>query len=234
MFQTARLSFLALLVAACACTSFAQTPAKPKRTPRTSSNAAAAEADPLVEVRRNAAISLVASLADEARSFRDQTLRARVQARAADALWETDAERGRALFRRAWEAAEAADVENSRRTEDERRAIQASRGSSASRALPSARPEVLRLAARRDARLGEEFLVRMEEARKQEASATSQTPAPPGVFNPDEPPANVEQRMSLARQLLDEGNVESAMQIGDTGLYPVNVFGMNFLDKLRE
>ncbi|HEY0080059.1 MAG TPA: hypothetical protein VGB73_15715 [Pyrinomonadaceae bacterium] len=230
MARQVRQSFLALFIVAFALPTFAQTPAKPKRTPRT----ATADADPLVEVRRNAAITLVTSLADEARNFRDQTLRARVQARAADALWETDAERARALFRRAWEAAEAADVENARRTEDERRAIQASRGSSASRSLPSARPEVLRLAARRDRQLGEEFLAKMEEARKQEASATNQPAATPAVFNPDEPPANVEQRMSLARQLLEEGNVESAMQIGDTGLYPVNVFGMNFLDKLRE
>src|SRR5919112_1891057 len=71
--------------------------------------------DPLAEARRATAISLINSLADEARGFRDETLRARVQARAADALWETDAERARALFRRAWDAAEASDRESLRR-----------------------------------------------------------------------------------------------------------------------
>src|SRR3712207_883811 len=67
------------------------------------------EADPLAEIRRTTAIGLITALADEARSFRDETLRARVQARAADALWETDQEKARTLFRRAWDAADAAD-----------------------------------------------------------------------------------------------------------------------------
>jgi len=46
-------------------------------------------ADPLAEARRTMASSLLTSLADEARSFRDLALRARVQARSADALWNT-------------------------------------------------------------------------------------------------------------------------------------------------
>ena len=49
------------------------------------------EADAEAAQQRTIAISLVTTLADEARSFKDQTRRARVQARAADVLWETDA-----------------------------------------------------------------------------------------------------------------------------------------------
>jgi len=46
--------------------------------------------NPLADQRRTVAISLLTSLADESRSYQDQTLRARVQARAADALWDSD------------------------------------------------------------------------------------------------------------------------------------------------
>src|SRR4051812_18835801 len=55
-------------------------------------------ADPLAEQRRNTAISLLTTLADEAKSYRDLDLRARVLARTADAIWASDAERARALF----------------------------------------------------------------------------------------------------------------------------------------
>ena len=48
------------------------------------------EADAEAAQQRTVAISLVTTLADEARSFKDLTRRARVQARAADVLWETD------------------------------------------------------------------------------------------------------------------------------------------------
>ena len=71
------------------------------------------EADPEVLQRRITAISLLTSLADDARSFKDPALRARVQARAADALWTTEPERARDLFHRAWDAAEAGDAEGS-------------------------------------------------------------------------------------------------------------------------
>src|SRR5918912_1368548 len=89
----------------------------------------AAEVDPMAEIRRTTAISLVNTLADDARMFRDPMLRSRVQARAADALWDTDKERARALFRRAWDEAEAADDEADRRVEEERQRQMRERGS---------------------------------------------------------------------------------------------------------
>src|SRR5215510_9798315 len=84
---------------------------------RTSSSKATAEtnADPELKARRDQARSLLISLASDARSFRDQTLRARSLARIADALWEIDVEQGRTLFRKAWEAAEVANREANER-----------------------------------------------------------------------------------------------------------------------
>src|SRR5687768_15253220 len=69
----------------------------------------AEDVDAEAEQRQEVAMALVVTLADEARSFKDQTRRARVQARAADILWERDPERARDLFKRAWDSADAAD-----------------------------------------------------------------------------------------------------------------------------
>jgi hypothetical protein len=59
------------------------------------------------------------ALSTDARQFHDQTLRARSLARIADALWQVDAEQGRLLFRKAWEAAEVADQESDRKVQEE-------------------------------------------------------------------------------------------------------------------
>src|SRR5215212_4475895 len=77
-----------------------QAPTNAKSTPSTTT-----EAEQLKE-RRARARSLLISLSTDARSFRDQTLRARSLARIADALWLVDPEQARMLFRKAWEAAE--------------------------------------------------------------------------------------------------------------------------------
>ena len=84
----------------------AQTSAPKQKNENTrASNAAAL--DPEIQQRRSVALSALQSLAIEARSYRDEPLRVRVQARIADALWDQDQDAARALFRRAWEAAEA-------------------------------------------------------------------------------------------------------------------------------
>ena len=217
-----------------------QAPAQPKRADAKKPGAKKAEPpDPLAEARRASAVSLVASLADEARTFRDPALRARVQARAADALWETERERARALFRRAWEAAEAADRDDQNLSDAERRRRAIAQGGAGARGLLNMRREVVALAAKRDHELGEEFLAMMDESRKAEDSASAagaQVPAqtPERRIDPDNPPAAMTQRLGLAQQLLDEGDAERAMQFADPALYPVNTFGMNILNTLRE
>jgi hypothetical protein len=69
------------------------------------------EAERILKERRTNAQSLLINLAADSRNFSDQALRARTQARIADALWEVDRERGRTMFRAAWDAAEVADKE---------------------------------------------------------------------------------------------------------------------------
>jgi hypothetical protein len=195
-------------------------------------------ADPMAEVRRASAVSLVSTLADEARTFSEPGLRARVQARAADALWDSDKEKARQLFRRAWEAAELSDRDTANLSEAELRRRAIAQGAAGARGLLNMRREVVILASRRDRELGEEFLAKLDEARKDEANATA-GPQPPAQtndqrINPDNPPGPMMQRLNLAQQLLDDGDAERAMQFADSALYPVNTFGMHFLNTLHK
>ena len=93
----------------------AQTPAAKKSETKSEarkdeSKANLTEAALLEAQRRSFAISLVMSLADEARTYRDLALRPHVIARAADTLWDGDSETAPTQFRRASEAAEKADA----------------------------------------------------------------------------------------------------------------------------
>src|ERR1051325_1636234 len=166
----------------------AQQPA-PKQVKTSAKKAAAEESDPLAEVRRVTAVSLINTLADDAQMFRDPLLRARVQARAADALWDTDRDRALLLFRRAWGEAESADAETDRKLEEEKQRQIREHGFASIQLPPSIRTEVLRLAAKRDRALGEEFLAKMEEARKREAenAVTSNETTPDAAQNNHRP-----------------------------------------------
>jgi hypothetical protein len=230
------------------------TAAQTKKPAATTANATktrtAGAADPLAAERRANAITLINALADESRGFRDQTLRARVQMQAADALWETEKERARALFRRAWEAAEVADAENTRRGEEQNRA--SGRASTRGLNLPNLRGEVLRLAAKRERALGEEFLGKLEEASKRAASelsnasanlpssATATTPGGEGKQttptrrDPEQTSPEVARRLRLAMQFLEDGDVERALQFADPALGSVNPSSVEFLVLLRE
>lgn len=191
-------------------------------------------ADQLAEIRRTTAVSLALSLADDARSFRDPVLAARVQARTADALWEADNDRARALFRRAWETADAADRENLRRQEEERRKQVESDGAFAQINTPNLRPEVLRLAARRDRALGEEFLGKLDEAKKQEDEATAARDENVLTrLDPSRPSQASVQRLRLAQSLLDGDDVERALQFADPALRSISMEGLSFLSNLR-
>jgi hypothetical protein len=247
MNRPARLLCLALCLstlpvpAATAQTAPAAQPKSPAAKKPAAKKPSAEAADPMAEVRRASAVSLVSALAEEARNFGEPGLRARVQARAADALWDTDKERARALFRRAWEAAEAADRDGANLSEAERERRRIAQGAAGPRGLLNMRREVVALASRRDHELGEEFLAKLDEARKEEAGAASATAAtqPPAQtneqrINPDNPPPQMMQRLNLAQQLLEDGDTERATQFAGPALYPVNTFGMHFLNTLRE
>ena len=124
-------------------------------------------------------------------------MRARLS-RIADALWEVDPEQGRALFRKAWDAAEAVDQDTARRMDEDRRRQQGNNpnGPIALEGGPDLRSEVLRLSAKRDRLLGEELLDKLKEARKQEA-ADATSPTPTNMFDTT---AAVKQRLRLANQ----------------------------------
>ncbi|HWT01985.1 MAG TPA: hypothetical protein VN256_17180 [Pyrinomonadaceae bacterium] len=208
-------------------------PQKQTKTDKTARPAARDRAEEAAaDERRNSVVMLAASLADEARSFRDEQLRARVQMRAADALWETDQERARALFQRAWEAADSAEREALRRLEEGGRDLRESNAE-----MPELRSEVLRLASRRDRALGEEFLAKMTEANERESqnlTINMDNSGPRPTPDPENPPADIKHRLLLARGFLEEGNVERALQFADKALDRVTVRGINFLSRLRE
>lgn len=256
---------------------FAQQPAQspqPSKTKPAASKTRGA-ADPLAANRRATAVTLINALADEARSFRDQSLRARVQMQAADALWETEQERSRALFRRAWDAAEQADQESRKKGESDLRAaggsggggrggggqqmtVEEGRGAGGGRpgALaamlnqPNLRSEVLRLAAKRDRALGEEFLARLDEQHKQDerdinaesvasgagaaAGGGADAPPMPSSINAHETPADDARRLELAIGFLRDNDTERAIQFAEPALNKVNTSVLEFLVSLRE
>lgn len=207
----------------------AQTTTSPNQTKPKTVKPKAEEPDDEAMQQRTVAISLVNSLADEARSFKDQTRRARVQARAADVLWDTDPERARDLFRRAWDAAELADAETARlRAEEEKKQSEAGEPI-VLRGGPDLRSEVLRLAAKRDRKLGEQFLKVLDEAnQKQLEEATANRRRNTGEL------LGGSKRLQLARRLAEEGEVERAMQFAAPELNKVSVDSIFFLSTLRE
>ena len=187
------------------------------------------EADAEAAQQRTIAISLVTTLADEARSFKDQTRRARVQARAADVLWDTDPDRARELFRRAWEAAEIVDAETAKKRAEEMKRLRDSGEPVVVRGGPNLRSEVLRLVAKRDRKLGEEFLKDLDEAaEKERTEAAADQRRNPGSL------VGGSQRLQLARRLVEDGEVERAFEFARPSLNSVNVDSIFFLSALRE
>lgn len=220
---------MAVLLLVLCCTAGAQSNINEQAsTPLTSSSANkprknADKNDSSERVRRERqalAISLLLSLAHDARTFPDQTLRARIQARVADALWETDVEQGRGLFRRAWDAAEIADKEAGLRA-----------GNAVYSVPASCRQEVLQLASKRDRMLGEEFLRKLSEQKERDATAVPKGAKFGPLYTPDEA---TRQRLNLAGQLLWSGDIERALQFADPVLTFVSIEIVDFLSSLRE
>ncbi|PYS82766.1 MAG: hypothetical protein DMF70_07570 [Acidobacteria bacterium] len=198
---------------------------------RTTKAPAQKEVDPEILQRRSVARSMLQSLAIEARSYRDEALRARVQARAADVLWDEDRESARGLFRRAWEAAEAVEA-------------QAPVTSAASlpgriannrppRPRTNLRAEILRLAARRDRALGEEFLTKLAASMRDEAERSNDSARNSSGSSPISQ-AEIAERLRLASQFLEADNLERALQFADPALVQVSMSAIQFLVTLRD
>lgn len=177
------------------------------------------------KIQRQQARSLLIALSTDARAFQDQTLRARSLARIADALWRVDAEQGRLLFRKAWEAAEVADQDSARKLEEQISKQKTKTGGGYAVSLPpNLRREVLRLAARHDRALGEEFLEKLKTEKAEAAVAAARS----GRLN-----ESMGQRLNVARELMVNGDLERALQFADPVLTMVSMETINFLVDLR-
>src|SRR6266571_1512059 len=202
----------------------------PKEVANNSKPAKDPEAERILKERRANAQSILINLAADAVRFNDQTLRARTQARIADVLWDADPEQARTLFRKAWDAAEVVDQEGQRKLQEEIAQQKAKNGGSfAVTGPPNIRAEVLRLAARRDRALGEEFLTKLKIEKQQEVTEASDR----NKSNSFDAPEATSQRLNLARQLLDT-DVGRALQFADPVLGSITRDSLDFLSYLRE
>lgn len=181
--------------------------------------------------RREQAVFLLRGLADDAAKFADGTLRARVQARAANVLWPTDRERALALFNKAWESAGLAYADAKRRHDEDVRSQREKGGPIVVFGLVDVREEVLRLAATRDRALGEKYFAALAESAKREAEA-ARTPA--GPVDPfSQLPDAMAKRLQLAESLLRRDDVPTALQFADPALDAVSQEAVEFLTNLR-
>jgi hypothetical protein len=183
------------------------------------------------EVQRRAfAVTLVTSLADEARSYDDMALRARVLARAADTLWDADRDTARVLFRRAWEAAEKGDAEETTlKTNNPPPMVVALRRISGR----DLRSELLGLVGRRDSTLSEEFLAKLKDETTRELTESKSNASTRNTFDSWSVSEAMAKRLLLAARLLDDGQVERALEIAAPALNQVNAKSIDFLSTLR-
>jgi hypothetical protein len=185
----------------------------------------------LNEDRLAFAVQIVSSLADEARSYKDESLRVKVQARAADVLWDVDQERARTLFDRAWDVAQTIDKEGQQRNEEARRRFLSGQGGPGFiPPPPNLRAEVLRLASLHDRTLAEGYFAKMEEENKRDEEQNKEA----RHWDPTQPPEAVAKRLQLARQLLENGETEKALLFAEPALNQVTSHGIIFLVLLRQ
>jgi hypothetical protein len=202
----------------------AQTPS-PRASKEAKQPSASKELDPETVQRRSIALSMLESLAIEARSFRDEPLRARVQARIADTLWDQDKEAARSLFRRAWEVAEALETSTLNSSASAPGRAPQSR---TARPRMNLRREILQLSAKRDHALGEEFLRKLN-AKDQKDQADKSKAGRPEISE-----AEMSERFGLAGSFLAEGEMERALQFADPALIRATESSIWFLVKLRD
>ena len=182
----------------------------------------------LAAQRRSYAVAQVISLADEARRYTDKALRAHVLARAASTLWDADRDTAGGLFQRAWDAAEMADAESQTKSEEKPQYVPLKRALGHDN-----RSEVIRLAANRDRALGEEFLKKLTETKEREAkdaSAAKKRDPYDSILGTEA----TAKRLEVARGLLDDGQIDLAIEFAAPALAEVNQGSIYFLSELRQ
>ncbi|HEU5459446.1 MAG TPA: hypothetical protein VFU83_03090 [Pyrinomonadaceae bacterium] len=175
------------------------------------------------------AVSLVISLATEARSYSDLALRPRVLARAADVLWDTDNITARALFKRAWEAAEQGDADEvTIKTKDKPPAMVTALRRMSGRDL---RFEVLSVMAKRDRALSEEYFAKLKSETDSSKKETKDSSPPNDGWSV---PEAVSKRLQVASALLKDGQPERALEFAAPVLTHASVHTIGFLSELRK
>jgi hypothetical protein len=112
----------------------------------------------------------------------------------------------------------------------DRRRLEGEGGPVVLRGGPDLRSEVLRLVAKRDRKLGEEFLKALDEAAEKERSEAAADQRRSNAGNR----LGASQRLQLARRLVEDGEVERALQFATPALDSVNIDSVFFLSALRE
>ncbi|HEY5884858.1 MAG TPA: hypothetical protein VIT88_09245 [Pyrinomonadaceae bacterium] len=205
---------------------YAQTPAPVSKQQRPGKGPAK-EADPETAQKRSIALSMLSSLAVEARSYRDEPLRARVQARVADVLWDHDQEAARSLFTRAWDTADAIDLhEPVSRSVSLRSNLRPTL--SVGLVKTNLLAEILRLASARDYKFGEVLLAKL-------TKSADGDHRPAGKDSPPRPAdQELRERLRLASEFIENGNVQRALQFADPALTQITTASIQFLVALRD
>jgi hypothetical protein len=176
-------------------------------------------ADTESQQRRATMTSLLQSLAIEARSYRNESLRARIQARIADVIWDQDQDAARALFRRAWDVAETVETSN-----EAQASLPGRQPTQAPRLRATLRREVIQLAARRDVRLAEEFLAKLTPKQNTDSK----------VANAELSESEIAERLRLASILLESNDIDRALQLSAPAFIHINERSILFLIALRD
>lgn len=208
-----------------------QTIATPKQPPRSAERQKAPPSAQELERRakRDFALSLIVSLADEAVKYEDRVIGVRVQIKAADLLWEADPERSRAIFRRDWKM--ATEIEDAERQAIEEKKKKFFSGESKIGFIPlppNLRGEILQAVALRDRKLAEELLASLENKTPEEEEQSNRS------FDPTDPDLATERRLELALYLLEKGETERAVAVADPALTRPTMQGVIFLIALRK
>jgi len=155
---------------------------------------------------RREAAAVILEVAASAREIEEPAERADLLSECADALWPADQAAARALFRRAWEAASEADEA----------ARQAEQRPGFLRFDTLSRRGVAAAAAKRDARLAEEFLAELRASAEEQAppdEAGREGGTAPRRTKRCAASAAAGQRLELANSLLHDGAHQAAAEV---------------------
>ncbi len=203
-------AFAALVFALPALNVLAQQQLKRDRPHAKRTTATAAENAALAQKRRAQGVSLLDETANAARSFASLDDRVMIQTLAADAMWTINPERARAIFRRAWEAATAADQDES----EESARDDGAQTKVGALLFTESRDEVIAKAATRDSSLAEVFLKELSQEKADEQSTLPTQPTRRTSWG--QLSANGTRRLALALDLLKRRDYDHAAQIALT------------------